>query len=185
MFWYVAVIVEILVCGWVQLERRAMRRRPDAAVPRLHRAYGRVLGRIREAVQSRERPRLPRPEARRRTGLVTFSLMTAAMIPMFLFLLLDGVHMNPAVGQVITWPMLWLSPMLTLAPARLIALLVAVWRGWLGSTMTETAARRPPSRCPARGRAHTPICCRARRWPSARARPPSPAARPASSACPP
>jgi hypothetical protein len=132
MFWYVAVSVEILVCGWVQLERRSMRRRPAAeGLPPLHRAYGRVLGRIREAVASRERPRLPRPEARRRTGLVTFSLMTVAMVPMFLFLLLDGVHMNPAVGQMITWPMLWLSPMLTLAPARLIALLVAVWRGWL------------------------------------------------------
>lgn len=92
-----------------------------------------MLGRIRLSVARRERPEPPleRREARRRTGLVTFALTTAAMVPMFLFVLVDGFHMNPVLGQIVAWPTLWLSPLLTLAPARLLALLVAVWRGWL------------------------------------------------------
>jgi hypothetical protein len=136
-FWYIAVILEMVLCGWVQLERRAIRRRGDAArggaIPPLHRSYGRVLGRIKLAVERRERaePRLERIEARRRTGLVTFGLITAAMVPMFLFVVFDGFEMNPVVGQLVGWSLLWLSPVLTFAPARLIALLVAVWRGWL------------------------------------------------------
>lgn len=134
MFWYVAVIVETVACGWVQLERRSVRRRSagDGSLPPLHRAYGRVLGRISEAAQKRGlSPRLERREARRRTGLVTFWLTAAAMVPPFAFVLVDGFHMSPALGQLVTWPVLWLSPMLTFAPARLLALLVAVWRGWV------------------------------------------------------
>jgi hypothetical protein len=135
--WFVAVIVETLVCGWVQLERRSIRRRlaqgESPAPPPLHRAYGRVLGHIGFAAkrQRRAQPRLDQPEARRRTGLVTFAFMTAAMSPMLLFVLMDGFRMNPVLGQLVAWTTLWLSPMLTLAPARLGALLVAVWRGWL------------------------------------------------------
>ena len=133
MVWYVAVIIETVLCGWVQLERRAIRRRPaaDEWLPPLHRVYGRAMEHVRKAVKTRRRPNLPQMEARRRTGLVTFALVTAAMLPMFLCVLLDGVEMSPAVGQLVAWPMLWLAPMLTFAPARLIALLIAVWRGWV------------------------------------------------------
>jgi hypothetical protein len=136
-FWYLAVIVETAVCGWVQVERRAMRRdgapSAPASVPPLHRLYGRALGRIRAAVERRDRPRPPleRREARRRTGLVTFGLITAAMAPIFLFVLVDGLRMSPVLGQLVAWSALWLSPLLICAPARLLALLVAVWRGWL------------------------------------------------------
>jgi hypothetical protein len=136
-FWYVAVIVEITVCGWVQLERRAMRRggtpATAEAVPPLHRLYGRALGRIRSAVERRDRPKavLERREARRRTGLVTFALITAAMAPIFLFVLVQGLRMSPVLGQLVAWSTLWLSPLLICAPARLLALLVAVWLGWL------------------------------------------------------
>ena len=133
MVWYVAVILETVACGWVQLERRGIRRRnagKESVLPPLHRAYGRLLGRIGSRVRGR-RALVPNREARRRTGLVQFCVATAAMLPMFLFVVLDGFHMSPALGQVIAWPLLWLSPMLTLAPARLVALLVAVWRGWL------------------------------------------------------
>jgi hypothetical protein len=114
-----------------------LRRRDDSAaaqaIPPVHRLYGRLLGRIRLAVERRYRsqPRLESLEARRRTGLVTFVLITAGMAPMFAFVLIDGFHMNPVVGQLVAWPTLWLSPLLTFAPARLLALLVAVWRGWL------------------------------------------------------
>jgi len=45
--------------------------------------------------------------------------------------MLDGVRMDPALGQLVAWPVLWFAPVLTYAPARLVALLVAVWRGWL------------------------------------------------------
>jgi hypothetical protein len=132
--WYVAVIVETIVCGWVQLERRALRRRGDArpgeSLPPLHRLYGRLLGRIGQRGRG-HKPRVPKREARRRTGLVQFGFFTAAMLPIFLFVAVDGFRMGPAVGQVVAWPLLWLSPLLTLAPARLIALLVAVWRGWV------------------------------------------------------
>ena len=134
MIWYVAVIVETFICGWVQLERRALRRRGDPApsreLPPFHRLYSRLLGRLGHRERGRE-PRLERREARRRTGLVQFGIATAAMVPIFLFVAVDGFHMSPAVGQVVAWPLLWLSPLLTLAPARLIALLVAVWRGWV------------------------------------------------------
>jgi hypothetical protein len=136
-FWYVAVIVETALCGWFQLERRAIRRRGAGAaatrMPPLHRLYGRVLGRIRSAANERELPEPPLEgkEAHRRTGLVTFALITAGMAPMLALVLFDGFHMNPVVAQLVAWPTLWLSPMLTFAPARLIALLVAVWRGWL------------------------------------------------------
>lgn len=137
MFWYVAVIVETAVCGWVHLERRAMRRGGASAmpapVPPLHRLYGRMLARIRVAVERRDRPQAPleRREARRRTGLVTFAVITAAMAPIFLFVLVDGLRMSPVLGQLVAWSALWLSPLLICAPARLLALLVAVWRGWL------------------------------------------------------
>jgi hypothetical protein len=134
LFWYAAVIVETVVCGWVQVERRAIRRRhgsPSAAkLPPLHRLYGRLLGRIGQRGRGCE-PLVTKGEARRRTGLVQFGIFTAAMLPIFLFVVLDGFHMSPAVGEVVAWLLLWLSPLLTLAPARLIALLVAVWRGWV------------------------------------------------------
>jgi hypothetical protein len=135
---YIAIGLETVLCGWVQLERRAIRRRGgDAAaaewLPPLHRVYGRALGKIRAAVAKRNRrvPPLECRQARRRIGLVTFALTASAMLPMFVFVVVDGSEMNPAVGQLVTWPVLWLSPMLTFAPARLLALLVAVWRGWL------------------------------------------------------
>jgi len=133
MVWYVAVIIETLLCGWVQLERRAIRRRQLASteLPPLHRAYGRTMERVRTAVKTRQRPKLSSHEARRRTGLATFSLITVGMLPMLAFVMLDGVHMSPALGQLIAWPLLWLAPVLTYAPARLGALLIAVWRGWL------------------------------------------------------
>jgi hypothetical protein len=134
LFWYVLVIVEACLCGWVQLERRRVRQRGagGGALPPLHRLYGRVLGRLSEAAQERGfDSELERREARRRTGLVTFWLVAAGMVPPFLFIVVDGFHMSPAVGQLITWPVLWLAPMLTFAPARLLALLVAVWRGWV------------------------------------------------------
>jgi hypothetical protein len=89
------------------------------------------MERIRAAVKTRRRPKLTNFEARRRTGLATFALITIAMLPMLLFVMLDGVHMSPGLGQLVAWPMLWLAPVLTYAPARLGALLIAVWRGWL------------------------------------------------------
>jgi hypothetical protein len=136
-FWYALVLVEIALCVWVQLERRSIRRKGVAAasqsVPPLHRLYGRVLGRLKRAADKRGLPeeRLERLEARRRTGLVTFALITAAMAPILLFVLMDGFHMNPVVGDLVAMTSLWLAPVLTFAPARLLALLVAVWRGWL------------------------------------------------------
>jgi hypothetical protein len=133
MVWYVAVIIETALCGWIQLERRRIRRRnavKQSALPPLHRAYGRLLGRIGSRGRGRG-PRVPNKEARRRTGLVQFGVATAAMLPMLLFVLLDSFQISPVAGQLLAWPMLWLAPMLTLAPARLVAVLVAVWRGWL------------------------------------------------------
>lgn len=133
MLWQVAVIVEAALCCWVQLERRAIRRRGAAAagsLPPLHRVYGRLLGRIGHSGRGRD-PRIEKREARRRTGLVQFCIATAAMVPIFLAVLLDGLQISPAVGQLVAWPVLWFSPLLTLAPARLVALLVAVWRGWV------------------------------------------------------
>jgi hypothetical protein len=155
MVWYVAVIVETFVCGWVQLERRALRRRadaaPDGSLPPIHRLYGRVLGRIGHSGRGRK-PRIEQREARRRTGLVQFGIATVAMLPIFLFVAVDGFHMSPAVGQLVAWPLLWLSPLLTLAPARLIALLVAVWRGWVrlddGDGGSPTAASPVPGAGP-------------------------------------
>ena len=155
MVWYVAVIVETFVCGWVQLERRALRRRgaaaPGESLPPFHRLYGRVLGRIGHR-GSGQKPRIEQREARRRTGLVQFGFFTAAMLPIFLFVAVDGFHMSPAVGQLVAWPLLWLSPLLTLAPARLVALLVAVWRGWVrlddGDGGTPAAASPVPGTGP-------------------------------------
>ena len=155
MVWYVAVIVETLVCGWVQIERRVLRGRGDAApgqgLPPLHRTYGRLLGRIGQSRRGRK-PRIERREANRRTGLVQFGIFTGAMLPIFLFVAVDGFHMSPAVGQLVAWPLLWLSPLLTLAPARLIALLVAVWRGWVrlddGDGGTSAAASPVPGSGP-------------------------------------
>jgi hypothetical protein len=136
-FWYALVLSEIVLCVWVQLERRAIRRAGLRAglthVPPLHRLYGRALARIKSAADKRDlpEPRLERFEARRRYGLVTFALITAAMAPPLLFVLTDGFHMNPVVGNLVAMTTLWLAPVLTFAPARLLALLVAVWRGWL------------------------------------------------------
>jgi hypothetical protein len=135
--WYAVVIVETVLCGWLQLERRAIRRSGASArantLPPLHRFYGRVLARIRLAADRRKlpEPRLESREARRRTGLVTFGLITAAMAPMLVFVLIDGFGMNPVVGNFMALATLWIAPVLTFAPARLLALLVAVWRGWL------------------------------------------------------
>jgi hypothetical protein len=154
-FWYIAVLVEAIVCAWVHVERRILRRRATApsrqAIPPLHRAYGRALGRIgRSGRQRHLDPPLERREARRRTGLVTFGLTTAAMAPMLLLVVVDGWRMNPVLGQLVAWSVLWLAPVLTVAPARLVALLVAVWRGWLrldsdgGSANPDVPAPRGP-----------------------------------------
>lgn len=154
--WLIAVIVETLVCGWVHLERRKIRggiARGESPLPPLHRAYGRVLGRIRCAAkrQRQAAPPLEQPEARRRTGLVTFAFMTAAMAPMVLFVLMDGFRMNPVLGQLMAWTTLWLSPLLTLAPARLGALLVAVWRGWLRLDEDDDGGQAAPAPEPVGG----------------------------------
>jgi hypothetical protein len=102
-------------------------------VARIRRA---VLARLAARGRSRQRmdPTLPleRGELRRRMGWLTFGLMVAGMCPMLAVVLVEGPALNPVLAQVMAWGVLWSSPVLTAAPARLVARLVAVARGWVG-----------------------------------------------------
>jgi nitrate reductase NapE component len=102
-------------------------------VARVRRA---VLARLAARGRSRQRmdPMLPleRAELRRRTGWLTFGLMVAGMCPMLAVVLVEGPALNPVLAQLMAWGVLWSSPVLTAAPARLVATLVAIARGWVG-----------------------------------------------------
>jgi hypothetical protein len=124
--------MESILCVWVHLERRVIARRAHArGMPPLHRAYGRALARVSRAREERAPSSLEPVDARRRTGLVTFGLIAAAMTPVLVLVLSDGWKVNPVVGQLVGWALLWTSPVVAGAPAKLGALLVAVWRGWV------------------------------------------------------
>jgi hypothetical protein len=136
--WWLVVIVETVVCGWVDAEHLALRRARARLRRRwtpLHRFYGLMLRSLAQVGRARQQSNPSRPleltALRRRTGWLSFGLTVVAMAPLLAAVLVQGRALNPVLAQLLAWALLWSSPLLTAVPVKLATFGVAVWRGWV------------------------------------------------------
>ncbi len=140
MLLWLFVMLQTFLCAWINGERVRIRRRGGHQrfrwwhIP-AHRGYVllmRPLARSGRARQQRDPGCSPSRDAlRRRMNWITVSIMTAAMVPLLGTALLHGRGLAPVAGPVLSWGLVWCSPLLTAAPARMVAICIAVWRGWV------------------------------------------------------
>jgi hypothetical protein len=145
--WWLGLTVETVAC----LGLRAVQRHVDAGRRRTsfaRRVYAALLGVLATRGRARQLadPALPleRQELRRRTGWLTFGLMIAAIAPMVAVVLIEASRLNPVLAQLVAWGILCASPALTSAPARMIATLVGLGRGWVGPGGTSPDSHEYP-----------------------------------------